>query len=173
MKSFAAAAILVAAPSVATAQEIEWRLDHRNQPSIVGGLAFEQLIVTASSKHEGNDGAGVFDIAFGLPVNDEGAEAFLGLRVGAGEDTRLVAPNIFYRVYAGEEAWKTYFDAGLMLRIEPLVAPSARIGLGLQYDFHENWGAWVGTGASVGYGQGLQVGIDGGAGLQFRFGTAG
>ena len=55
----------------------------------------------------------------------------------------------------------------------PLLGVAARIGLGVQYDFHENWGTYLGAGASLGYGSGLQVGADIGVGLQFRFGTAG
>ena len=153
-----------------------WRLDHRNQPSVLAGAAFEQLLVTGADEAEeelGGPGA-LLDLAFGIPVTDEGGEAFVGLRVGTGDGrTRLVAPHLFYRVYAGDEAWKTYFDAGVLLRVEPLVAGAARIGLGTQYDFHENWGAYLAAGGSIGYGEGLQVGVDVGAGVQFRFGTAG
>jgi len=177
MKSLAVAICLVAAPGLAAAQEEwgGWRLDHRNQPAVLVGPAFENLIVTAADDDQArSEPGGLVDLAFGLPVTDEGGELYLGLRVGGGGgERRLVAPHLFYRAYAGHEAWKTYFDAGALLRIEPLVAVAARIGLGVQYDFHENWGAYLGAGGSLGYGQGLQVGLDAGAGVQFRFGTAG
>ncbi len=138
-------------------------------------MLFEQLITTAGDEsEEGSEPGAVADLALGLPVNEEGGEVFLGLRLGTGAgERRLVAPHLFYRAYAGEEAWKTFFDAGLLLRIEPLLVGAARLGFGLQYDLHENWGAYLATGASLGYGDALQVGIDVGAGLQFRFGTAG
>lgn len=175
MKSLVVASLLLAVPSLASAQDWEWRLDHRNQPSVLVGAAYEHLLVTGGDEaDERNEGAGVVDVAFGIPVTDDGGEAFVGVRVGrGGGETRLVAPHLFYRVYAGDYEWKTFFDAGVMLRIEPLVAPSARVGLGAQYDFHENWGAYLAAGASIGYGGGLEVGGDVGAGLQFRFGTAG
>jgi len=170
------AAALALLPGAAGAQAIEWRLDHRNQPSILAGVLYEQLIVAAAddSDEEGSRPGAVADLAFGLPLNDEGGELFLGLRAGRGDhENRLVAPHLFYRVYGGAEAWKTFFDAGLLLRIEPLWAVAARIGIGVQYDFHENWGAWLGAGPSIGYGDAVQVGIDAGLGVQFRFGTAG
>jgi len=172
--------LCLAAPAGAAAQAIEWRLDHRNQPSVLGGVLFEELVATASNEFEGSFSGALADLAVGVPLDDEGGELFLGARLGTGADPdgtgrarRLVAPHLFYRSYAGEEAWKTWFDAGLLLRIEPLVAPSARVGIGVQYDFHENWGAWAGAGASVGYWDALLVGVDAGVGVQFRFGTAG
>lgn len=166
---------LALAPGGAGAQEWEPpRLDHRNQPAILATLLYEPLLVTASEAYERSEQAAVADLAFGLPLDEEGSEGYLGLRIGAGEqERRLVAPHLFYRRYHGYEEWKTFFDAGLMLRVEPLVALAARIGLGAQYELDENWGVLLTGGASIGYGQGLQIGVDVGLGLQFRFGNAG
>ena len=162
-------------PGAAPAQEWEPpRLDHRNQPAILASILYEPLLVTASEEHELGAQAAVVDLAFGLPLDEEGGEGYLGLRIGAGEEgRRLVAPHLVYRSYGGDEEWKTFFDAGLMLRIEPLVALAGRIGIGTQYELDENWGVFLAGGASVGYGQGLQIGVDVGLGLQFRFGNAG
>lgn len=179
MRRLALLAFPLVAPSAALAQGIEWRLDHRNQPSILVGGAVEELIVTGADE-EGTATGVVADIAFGFPGNAEGGEFFVGLRVGEGQEIdgegrelRLVAPHVFYRVYGGLEEWKTFFDVGAMLRIDPLLVPSARVGLGLQWDFHENWGTWLAAGGSIGYGDALVAGLDLGIGLQFRFGTAG
>ena len=174
-RGLVAAAALAILPAPASAQEIEWRLDHRNQPSILAAVLYEQLIVTASDEaEEGSTPGAVVDLAAGIPLNDEGGELFLGVRVGkGGGETRLVAPHLFYRVYGGQEEWKTFFDAGVLLRVEPLLAATARIGIGVHYDFHENWGAYLAAGPSIGVGDALLVGLDAGLGLQFRFGTAG
>lgn len=154
----------------------EMRLDHRNQPSILTGLSFEQLLV--SGRGEGKENpkvpGGLFDLSVGMPLNEDGGEGFVGLRLGGGEGgTRVVAPYVFYRGYAGFDEWKTFFDAGVFLRIEPLVAVGGRLGVGVQYDFTEHLGTFVGAGVGLGYGQGLQVSPDLGAGLQIRFGTPG
>lgn len=164
-------------PSTAFAwDDDEFRLDHRNQPSVLAGASFEYLMV--SGRGEGKDNpkipGGLFDLAFGLPLDEDGGAAFLGVRIGGGEGgARVIAPHLFYRGYAGFDEWKTFFDAGLFLRIEPLVAVGGRLGVGVQYDFNEHLGSWLGAGAGLGYGQGLQVSVDVGAGLQIRFGTPG
>lgn len=171
-------ALALLLPGAAAAYEWEepLRLDHRNQPSVLGAVSFEQLIVTGREKgEEAPKGPGALvDVAVGLPLDEEGGEGFLGVRAGGGEGgARIVAPYLFYRGYAGEDEWKTFFDAGALLRIEPLWAVAARLGVGVQYDFAENLGTYFAAGASVGYGEGLQVGLDAGLGLQLRFGTPG
>lgn len=154
----------------------EPRLDHRNQPSILTGVSFEHLMVSGRGDGKENPkiSGGLFDLSVGMPLDEDGGEAFVGVRLGGGEGgARVVAPYLFYRGYAGWDEWKTFFDAGLFLRIEPLVAVGGRLGVGMQYDFNEHLGTYLAAGAGLGYGEGLQVSVDLGVGLQIRFGTPG
>ncbi|HWV39666.1 MAG TPA: hypothetical protein VN033_14450 [Vulgatibacter sp.] len=168
-----AAALALAAPGTASAWE---RLDHRGQPSITLSPGYEHLIRPGRSGEKTTSSPGGFaELAFGLPGGDDGGEGLFGLRWGAGQggESRLVAPFVAYRIFAGDEEWKTFFDVGAFARIQPVWAVGARLGAGVQYDFTQSFGAFFAAGGAAGLGDGLQVGFDAGLGLQLRFGTPG
>ncbi|AKU91746.1 hypothetical protein [Vulgatibacter incomptus] len=152
-------------------------LDHRDQPSLTLTSGFEHLVLSGrkSSDRTSSEPGAFADLAFGLPASDEGGEGILGLRIGTGPDegTRLVAPYLAYRVFAGYDEWKTFFDIGAFARLLPVWGAGARLGVGVQYELSENAGLFVATGGSAAYGDGLQVGFDVGLGLQLRFGDPG
>lgn len=167
--------------SLLLAAEYAWveegpRLDHRGQPSIYLAATFEELAITGRS---GASAGGLADVALGLPVTDEGGVIVIGGRVGtgeplAGERLRLVAPYAAYRGYAGgDEPWKTFFDAGVMLRLQPAVGAGVRVGGGVQYDLGENLGAFLGAGIGLAGGEGVHLHGDVSLGVQLRFGSAG
>lgn len=163
----------LAAPSDAAAWE---RLDHRGQTSFTLVPGYEHLIRPGRTGERTRSNPGAFgELSFGLPGGDDGGEGILGLRYGAGAggESRLVAPFIAYRVFAGDEEWKTFFDVGAFARIEPIWGVGTRLGAGVQYDFSQAWGIFLATGGSVGIGDGFHVGFDAGLGLQVRFGTPG
>jgi hypothetical protein len=168
------AVLLLALPAIASAGYEEPRLDHRDQPSLLGGAVLEHLIVDRAGE-ETDAGTGVVgEVAWGVPLSDEGGEGFVGLRAGAGFDGEArLAPFALYRGYYGDEAWKTFFDVGVFVRVEPVWGGGARVGFGIQHDPTENLGLYAGIGGGLAYGEGLQVSIDCTAGLQLRFGTPG
>lgn len=168
-----AAVLLWALPSGATAFE---RLDHRGQPALSVLPGFEHLILSGKSGEKTISEPGAFaELSFGLPGTMEGGQAILGLRLGQGETegTRLVAPSIAWRSYAGEEEWKSFFDVGAFGRILPVWGAGLRIGVGMQYELSQHLGVYFATGGSVAFGEMLQVGYDLGLGLQLRFGEPG
>lgn len=172
------ASILSLAPTVASAAylfEDEPRLDHRGQPSVFVAPVLEQLTVDRAGE-ETDMGTGLLcEMAWGVPLSDEGGEGLVGLRAGAGLDgsgARL-APFVLYRGYFGVDAWKTYFDAGVFVRLEPVWGGGARLGFGVQHDPSEHVGLFAGAGGGIAYGDGLQTSVDLLAGLQLRFGTPG
>ncbi len=168
-----AALACLLAPEFASAFE---RLDHRDQPSISVTPGYEHLILAARGDKDTRSEPGAFaELAFGLPGGEEGGEGIFGLRLGVGPDegNRLVAPYVAYRNFAGDEEWKTFFDIGAFSRILPVWGLGVRVGAGVQYDFTQSVGAFLATGGSVAYGEGLQVAYDVGVGLQLRFGSPG
>src|SRR4051794_36281855 len=101
-------------------------------------LVFEEL---ASPGRGRSSPGGSFELAWGVPLNDDGGEGFIGVRAGLGErfdhprstEHRLVAPFVKYRGFAGgDETWKTFLDVGAQLRIQPIVAGIVRFGAGVQ-----------------------------------------
>ena len=169
------AVLLLALPASAAAQWDEPRLDHRGQPSLVVGPVLEHLIVGRAGE-ETETGTGVAaEGAWGVPLTDEGGEGLVGLRAGAaldGDQARL-APFALYRGYYGDEDWKTFFDVGVFVRIEPVWGGGARLGFGVQHDPAEHLGIFAGIGGGLAFGDGLQANVDFLAGVQLRFGSAG
>lgn len=168
-----AVSLVLVSPGAAAAWE---RLDHRGQPSVTLSPGYEHLIRPGRSGEKTASSPGAYaELAYGLPGGDDGGEGLLGLRWGggAGGESRLVAPFLAYRVYAGDEEWKTFFDVGAFARIQPVWAVGARLGAGVQYDFTQSFGVFLATGGAAGLGDGFQVGFDAGLGLQLRFGTPG
>jgi hypothetical protein len=170
-------AVLLLLPLPAAAIEY-WegpRLDHRGQPSLLVAPAIEHLIVGRPGEDTETGTALVADVAWGMPLTEEGGEGFVGVRAGAGfsdGDLRL-APFALYRGYYGDDAWKTYFDVGAVVRIEPVWGGGVRLGFGLQYDPTENLGFFAGLGGGIAFGDGLQTNVDFQSGLQLRFGSPG
>lgn len=175
VRPFAAAVLALALPGSAAAAYTfeEARLDHRGQPSLFVAPVLEHLIVDRTGE-ETETGTGLLaEVAWGVPLSDEGGEGLVGLRAGAGLDDgeARLAPFARYRGYYGDEAWKTFFDVGVFVRVEPVWGGGARLGFGTQYDPTENLGLFAGLGGGIAYGDGLQASIDFLAGLQLRFGT--
>lgn len=171
MKRFPLLALLLGMPMPAAAQ-LEPRLDHLDQYSLEASLVFEQLFVTGRDDEEDEQTPGALvDVAFGIPVGDDVARVLFGARFGIDADDRLrlALPSVVLRTYAGWEEWKTFLDVGAFSRIQPDWALGARLGLGVQYEFSPNLGAFAGAGTSIGYGEGLQIGVELSAGLQTRF----
>lgn len=169
------ALLLVPFPAAAVDYWDGPRLDHRGQPSLVAGAVLEHLIVDRAGE-DVETGTGIAaEVAWGVPLNDEGGEGFLGVRGGAGFDggEARLSPFALYRSYYGDEAWKTYFDVGAFVRIEPAWGGGARLGFGLQYDPTEHLGVFAGLGGGIAFGDGLQANVDFQSGLQLRFGTPG
>lgn len=164
---------VLAAPATAPAWE---RLDHRGQPSFTVSPGYEHLIRPGrNGENTTSTPGGYGELAYGLPGGDEGGEGIFGLRwgAGAGGESRLVAPFLAYRVFAGDEEWKTFFDVGAFARIRPVWAAGARLGAGVQYDFTQNVGVFFSAGGSAGLGDAFLLGFDAGLGLQLRFGVPG
>jgi len=170
-----AAALLALAPGPASAQSY-LRLDHRDQSSLSVTPGYEYLTLSGRSGQRSSTEHGAFaDLGFGLPVGRDGGQGIFGLRAGAGTDrgARLVAPYLGYRSYAGDEEWKTFFDASAFGRILPVWGVGVRLGAGVQHELSQHLGLFFATGGSVAFGEGLQVGYDVGLGLQVRFGLPG
>ncbi len=79
------------------------------------------------------------------------------------------ALGVGYRIFTGEEEWKTFLSTELKLHAWPLFRLGARIGVGVQYDWSPNWGGYVEGAASGLLGSGIAFGFDGGVGVQARF----
>jgi hypothetical protein len=170
-------AVLLLLPLPAAAVEY-WegpRLDHRGQPSLLVAPALEHLIVARAGEDTDTGTGVVADVAWGVPLTDEGGEGFVGLRAGtslSGAELRL-APYALYRGYYGDDAWKTYFDVGAFVRVEPVWGGGVRLGFGLQYDPTEHLGWFAGLGGGIAFGDGLQTSVEFQSGLQLRFGSPG
>lgn len=171
-------ALLALAPTAASAAyafEDGSRLDHRGQPSLLAAPALEHLIVDRAGRKTRASTGLLGEAAWGFPLSDEGGEGLLGLRAGVGLDggeTRL-APFALYRGYFGDDAWKTYFDIGAFVRVEPVWGGGVRMGFGVQHDPSEHVGLFAGAGGGLAFGDGLQASIDLLAGVQLRFGPPG
>lgn len=175
LPAFLALAFIVLLPGIASAYDYE-RLDHRDQTSLSVTPGYEHLTISGRAERRSTTEHGAFaDLSFGLPGGLDGGQGIFGLRLGAGPDhgARLAAPYLGYRSFAGDDEWKTFFDASAFGRILPVWGLGVRLGAGVQRELSQHVGVFLATGGSVAFGDGLQVGYDVGLGLQFRFGLPG
>lgn len=141
-------------------------------PAVHGHLVYEHLVIATSGEKSLSVPGLAADLAIGLPLGHESTFGNLGLRVGRGEEGDRIAPHLFLRVLGGDERWKTFFDVGLLARIQPSWSAGARMGIGVQRELNEFVGLYATAGGSAGFGSGFHIGFDGGIGLQFRFGSS-
>lgn len=169
------AALLLALPLVGGAggAPSEPRLDHRGQLGVVAVPEVERLFGPGGDSDR--LGAGLA-LGVTLPLSDEGIE---GVLTAHGLDAAPLAlqPRVTLgadlRRLAGDDAWKSFFEAGLRLPLWSAPGLRARLGLGLQWDATPAFGAWLGTGFGAGLAVGgFAVGLDAGLGLQWRFDPA-
>lgn len=139
-------------------------------PFVHGNLVYEHLILTGGGEESLTAPGFIADLALALPWGTEGTSGNLGLRVGAGEEGARIAPHLFLRVAGGDETWKTFFDVGILVRLQPSWSAGTRMGIGLQRELGRNMGVFVAAGGSAGFGQRFHIGFDGGIGFQLRFG---
>lgn len=141
--------------------------------SIFTGVLFEQLTLAGGGEASSSTPGLAAEVGAGLPLSDRDLLGVLALRVGMDDerDPRL-ATHLFLRTSAGHDDWKTFFDAGLLARIQPAWSVGARLGIGLQHELSEHVGLFLTAGGTAGYGERFHVSFDGGLGLQVRFGAS-
>ncbi len=148
----------------------EPRLDHRDQLGVLVVPEGERLFGPGADSDR--LGAGL-SLGVSLPLSDEGIEGVLtlhGLDAAPGELQPRVTLGGALRRFAGDDAWKSFFEAGLRLPIVPAPGARLRLGLGVQWDLTPGFGAWLGGGAGAGLvTEGFVFGLDAGLGLQWRF----
>ncbi len=141
-------------------------------PAVHGHLVYEHLVLSGGGERSQSTPGLVADLSLGLPMGNESVLGNLGLRVGAGEEGQRLAPHLFLRVLGGDETWKTFFDVGLLARLEPSWSAGARMGIGLMRELGRHVGIFVAAGGSAGFGERRHIGFDGGIGFQLRFGSS-
>src|SRR5690606_15868758 len=141
-------------------------------PALHANLAYEHLVVARAGEKSISEPGLVADLAFGIPLGSQAHLGNVGLRVGKGEEGDRIAPHLFLRVLGGDERWKTFFDLGLLGRIQPSWSAGMRMGIGVQRELNEFLGLYAVAGAAAGFGEAFHIGFDGGIGLQLRFGSS-
>lgn len=139
-------------------------------PALQGQVVYEHLVIAGGGEAGVSAPGAVADLAVALPLGSEASFLNFGLRAGMGEEGERLAPQLFLRVLGGDETWKTFFDLGLLGRIQPSWSVGPRMGIGIQREFGRHLGVYAMAGGSAGFGSRFHIGFDGGIGLQIRFG---
>lgn len=153
---------------------LEPRFDHRDQVGLVGEVGASSVTATVG----GGQSRSSFDVptlelAFSFDVTGEGDELLLGGSYGPLAQESAGAPSWVldgrYRGYFGQEEFKTFFEAGLVLPVAPRIAVGPRLGFGVMYDFNRSAGLFALLGASTAFGEfrGFSLGL--GLGFQWRW----
>ncbi|MFN0062580.1 MAG: hypothetical protein ACKVPX_08680 [Myxococcaceae bacterium] len=144
------------------------RLDHRGA---VGGFVAlgGQYVSILNGGRIVEDGLRVpVTVGFSVAPFESGHELLLAARGSFLNARPSWAVWAGYRIFFGQENWKTFLDLGLVSVVRPLFSIGPRIGFGVLYDFVPEVGVYAAAAAEVGGGAGFRFGADVGIGLQVR-----
>lgn len=131
---------------------------------------YEHLVVAKMGERSASAPGAFADLALALPMGSESRLLNVGLRAGRGEEGDRIAPHAFLRVLAGHEEWKTFFDLGVLARLQPSWSVGPRMGIGAAFELGGGLAIYAIAGGATGFGSRFHVAFDGGIGLQLRFG---
>jgi hypothetical protein len=112
---------------------------------------------------------------WGFDVSGEGSELVLSADAALrswddpDRDHVLLTASARYRTYFGTEQWKSYLEAGIWAPILSRLGVGPLLGIGVAYDFSQDWGVYGGAQVSTSIGDGRVVSLGGLAGFQLRF----
>lgn len=133
--------------------------------SLAGGGALQGVLGETSAAERGG---ALIDLGASLAIDADGNELQAFVRGSFGATTPELSAAFGYRGYFGPDAWKTFFDVGLVADATPRFAAGPRLGLGVQYDFHPLLGGFVVADARFMIGPQVRAVGSLSAGLQLR-----
>ena len=170
------AALLAASPSFAVE-----RFDHRGA---VGLLIGAEWVAKDSLPINGIRDEGIkpgLDLGLSRSIGVDGNELSLSLSVIFPLGCTPVVGGIYnpctvydvalfggYRGYFGQDRLKTFFDLNAALHATPQVTVGPRLGIGVQYELSNVWGAYAGFSAELGVGGALRFSAQLVLGVQLR-----
>lgn len=167
------AALALALPAAANA--LEPRFDHRD----MHGPSVEVLVardaVQRSGEETASDWRPAARLAWAYDLTGDGDELLLGFTVTLASfddperEKVLLAGDVRYRSYFGDDEAKTFFDVGLWVPTRSRLAAGPLVGVGFQYDFSREVGVYAAGAFAAAFGEARITSFSASLGTQYRF----